>query len=342
MISCKTWNFNTGSSITSTPQYYDKKLYCSTHNGELYSLNANSGKLLWKISLEEKNASTPLITEDNIYIVINDRDLLKLDRKTGIQKWIYRSPYNTKKIDFPWDFFHSTPYLWKDSIFYSDNIGNCYAIHKDTGELIWFYNPAEESINRRFLYVGNNSPIIYKDRLYYTSSEGLHSIDPLNGRELWRYSEKSIQISPRFYKNFVYIAGKSTEMTAIDIHSGEKLWSFDAGTSWITSTPIIDNNMIYFGSSDAKKLYVLDAVSGEMIFEQKTEDRIFSSPIVYGNYILFGDDSGSLNAFDPIMKKIAWTYLADGAIKTSITVNNQLIYFATDNGTIYAIKPPIN
>jgi len=69
----------------------------------------------------------------------------------------------------------------------------------------------------------------------------------------------------------------------------------------------------------------------------KTEDKIFTSPAITGNYIYIGSTDGNLYAIDKSNGNEIWRFKAQSPITASPLEDNGKIYFGCQDGNYYAV-----
>ena len=76
---------------------------------------------------------------------------------------------------------------------------------------------------------------------------------------MWENNYEHVFQSAAAIKNGVlFIGGRDTCINAIDCKAGKNIWSFnEPEESWITGDPLIDGDIVYFLTSDAKKVYAV-------------------------------------------------------------------------------------
>ena len=84
----------------------------------------------------------------------------------------------------------------------------------------------------------------------------MYAVSASSGEKIWSLKTGVTYFkSPTVVEDRVYF-GSSTDLHAVDASSGDILWSFDEGGS--TSSPVIVDGTIYFGSTDGN-LYAVEA-----------------------------------------------------------------------------------
>ncbi|MBS83146.1 MAG: hypothetical protein CMD65_03325 [Gammaproteobacteria bacterium] len=189
--------------------------------------------------------------------------------------------------------------------------------------------------------------------------ENLWSTNTGDGR-----SDNSTVLQPYFDGiNTIYSVDYKGVVTAIDINSGDKLWSTRTNyTNNITSGISYHNNVVYFGSLDAK-LYgydidylknnesYFDSIDITSILTQnileptkviQLDSEIISPAVLIDNQIFLKTSNGHIYAYDLNSQALNWKYIGrniplsiKGAGKPVVDLDN--IYVAKDDGTMISL-----
>ena len=147
------------SSEVNTPSLSEERIYITTFNGILYSLNYELEEI-WKYNTGESIYSSATIGNDGTIYITNLKGILYALNNNGNEKWKFRAQH----------YIFSTPTVDDDEKIYFTSVDNyIYAVNKD-GELVWkiladdrnFYSSAV--IKNGVLYIGafdNNLYAIY-------------------------------------------------------------------------------------------------------------------------------------------------------------------------------------
>jgi eukaryotic-like serine/threonine-protein kinase len=83
-------------------------------------------------------------------------------------------------------------------------------------------------------------------------------------------------------------------------------WEFPT-KSYIEASPVVYDNIIYFGTRD-KKFYALDAMTGQKIWEFDTQGMVMSSPVVNDGTIYFTSVGDCLYALEAKSGALLWKF----------------------------------
>lgn len=273
----ETWDYTTSRAVPSSPiiEEIDGKdilFICFWNNnfnpfkniqkGELFSFNAASGELLWRVQLTGLPLNTPAFTYvDNrpvIFVTSQDGNLYSIDARTGQKIWAFIS-------DSP---IFSSPTIIKVSnkeyIVFGTRFGNIYAIDPGSKAIFWkFKTGYAVDSTCAFSYIEDVSFIFAGSH-----DRNIYAIDALTGKKIWSFETGNfITSSPAVGningKKTVFISSLDNSLYALDATSGEVLWKYKTGkliwkyatrgdTLW--SSPILLNSakraILIFGSHD--------------------------------------------------------------------------------------------
>lgn len=107
---------------------------------------------------------------------------------------------------------------------------------------------------------------------------------------------------PQFHGNQAqngFVSGDLPEQLSL-------VWRFKADGE-IKSSPAIENNLVYIGSSD-KHIYALDLQTGKKAWSRILDDMIEASPTLVDNGVYIGTLAGTLYALDAKSGATRWTF----------------------------------
>ncbi len=313
------WTFDVGSSIHSSPAIYKDNIYVVSSDGILKAIDMETGEEQWDLDLKAKTNSSPIVNSNILYIGCED----------GI-KAINISEHEIE-WEYDCDSVQSTPFFYDDVIYFGCDDGHVYGLDKDNGsdvlnkKLEGEFKSSPIVVNDS-IYIGStnskmycidtngddnwnfttgdeivSSPSFTNHSLIFGSSDGnLYCLDESDGDLVWKVDlNNKILSSPTVDKhdNSVYIGSDEGNLTCLDIRDGTIKWSHPIGDK-IQSTAALKDNLIAFGCNNGY-LYVLNKYTGQEEFSYNPGTVLFnspitSSPVINGNSLFFGDDSGNL------------------------------------------------
>jgi outer membrane protein assembly factor BamB len=264
--SSSNWQFNTTSSMISSPTVYNGQVYCANSIGHVYSINKTTGP----------------------------------DHVTGNPTWDWPGNGVTSTAQFASSPAISGPYIYLGSV--SDS--NMYCIYlntptplttpPNTGVLRWTYKTKGE------IY---SSPTVYGGRCIFgsldfnvycldTSIAPLLLINPtFTPRPIWITTTASqVYSSPYADNQYVYIGSNDQNLYSLNIIDGSVKWKFTS-LGLIKSSPVVYQGTVFVGSYD-KYIYALDSATGTQKWNVNTNGTIECSPVLNNQVAMFGYNSG--------------------------------------------------
>lgn len=288
------------------------------------------GKQLWNKSMMESygrltfpngRTASPVIDQDLVItrgITANwgahgpggDR-FYAFDKKTGELVWA------SSPADRPKDSSFSYPYLgWLDGkrvLYATTGDGSAVCINARTGDPIWRVPLGKAGINATIL-VHNNETVV---AIYGTPYEPgqmvafkVPQVAPEPGSpgpvvverptvEIWSKNISTSTSSPILVDNTIYVVAEKGDLIALDVKTGEILWTTKIGIEQRNSSPLFADNKLYVPILDDPSskgeagseagttggFYVIDPKDGKIINHIALDGRCFGSPTAYNGKI---------------------------------------------------------
>ena len=272
------WDFDLESNTNSSPVIHSNRLYIGCEDG-LKAVNINSHELVWDYDCGNV-ASTPVFYKDKIYFGSDDEHIYGLNTDGKVEF--------SKKLDGE---FKSSLLVDDDTIYAASTNAKIYSIDLDKSKN-WEFTTGDEILS---------SPSIVNDTVVFGSSDGnVYSLNSSDGNLNWKVDlNNKVISSPTVDENDfnIFIGSDEGNMTCIDYRDGTVKWSFSTSGK-VQTTSALKDNLIAFGSSNGY-FYVLNKYTGAEEFNYNPGTLLFnsaitSSPVINGNSLFFGDDSGNL------------------------------------------------
>ncbi|SMO51596.1 PQQ-binding-like beta-propeller repeat protein [Gracilimonas mengyeensis] len=257
-------------------------IYFGSSDGHVYALNATDGTLKWKYATSGEVHATPVIGDSLVYAGSMDGKLYALRKTNGTLAWEFDT---IGARYFPKGAVQRAPVLTEDALIFGSRDYNLYALNPANGKGLWnFRDPggwiiATPAVKNGGVFVGtSDSHLFYRfdaqsgrkeweiplnmrvygsavfddDRVYFGCFNGyLYGVNRENGSVEWSFQTDGSKANyhtvyddeDEFRDDFV-IYGNTLEAT---IQSEEQIQ--DMGS--ILSTPVIEEGVIYFGSTDS-------------------------------------------------------------------------------------------
>lgn len=163
-----------------------------------------------------------------------------------------------------------------------------------------------------------SSPIISEGTLFIGSEDRtFYALDIETGKEKWHFKTPDrIQSTATVYKHIVFFESGNT-FYALNKTTGRELWQYDPGWAlWgykidpyddKRSKAIVHNGVFYIGSS-LGLLLGFDALTGEKVLSINSDynQPIRTTPTINNNILYFGDWAGQIYAYDLKNRQLLW------------------------------------
>ena len=322
------WKFPTGNRIVSSPVIQDKTLYFGGDDGNVYAVDAETGRQIWKRATGGPVSSTPAVANGIVYVGSYDGKFYALDAHTGALKWKFATdgerrfeakglhgmqPKNQTIAD-AFDIFLSSPVIAQNTVYFGSGDGNLYALDAATGDLRWKFKTGD---------VVHASPAFANGVLFFGSWDSyFYAVDAKTGKEKWRFhagedplihNQVGFQSSPAIVDGVIYTGCRDAQLYALDAATGKEKWRFDNALSWVITSPAVVNGKVFFATSDSALYHVVDAATGKSVLKKEGKAYMFSSPAVVNDVVLIGVLNGTLEARDVNTGEVLWEFQTDAS-----------------------------
>jgi eukaryotic-like serine/threonine-protein kinase len=274
----------------SSPTLSAGAVYFGSGDGNVYSLDAASGKLNWKYQTGDVVHASPAISNGTLYVGSWDSYFYALDAATGKEKWRFKTGedadvHNQVGIQ-------SSAAVADGIVYFGCRDSNFYALDAATGEKKWIFN------NKGSWVI--TSPAVYDGRVYFGTSDTklFYAFESKAGGEPLVSLKFTWPIfsSPAIAGDTVYFGSHDGILRAVDLKTGKVAWSF--------KTDGASQNLAGLSKPDGTTNYEIvftedfydNMVGG--VYKLFATGSILSSPIVAGDSIYFGSTDGNLYALN--------------------------------------------
>lgn len=317
------WTFNMEFPVHSSPAIYKDNIYVVSSDGILKAIDMETGEKEWDLNLESKTNSSPIVNSNILYIGCED----------GLKA------VNIDNHEIVWEYdcgcVESTPFFYKDVIYFGSDDGHLYGVNKDGGN---------ETLDKKLDGELKSSPIVVNDSIYIGSTNSkLYSIGTDKDSN-WDFTTgDEILSSPAFVNDTVIFGSSDGNLYCLNVSGGELNWKVDLNNK-IISSPTIDehDNNVYCGS-DEGNLTCIDIRDGTVKWSHSVGDKIQSTSALKGNMIAFGSNNGNLYVLNKYTGQDVFTYnpgtiLFNSAITSSPVINGNSLFFGDDAGYLYSLN----
>lgn len=365
----KKWAFQTKGYVESSPAVVDGIIYIGSDDGNVYAIDAHSGKKKWAFPTGGSVVSSPVVVNGIVYVGSDDGNVYAIDAGSGQQKWIFPTGNPVS----------SSPAVADGLVYIGTNDGNLYIIDALSGQQKRSCYTGAPSSNSQEPSgppggppgpppIASSFPLIVSSVVYISAPDGnLYAIDALSCQQKWVFrTTGSLLSSPAIANGLVYIGSLdrrgsfNKHIYAIDAQSGDQKWVFQTlGTGpsgrqerppgpppAVTSSPVVVDGIVYIGA-DNSNVYAIDAQSGTQKWISRTSGPVVSSPAVASGVIYVGTLEGfssnngmDMYAIDAQSGQQMWNAQIGGSVHSSPAVANTVVYVGSADGNVYAFGLP--
>jgi outer membrane protein assembly factor BamB len=255
----------------------------ATDAGSVTALDSN-GRRAWSIATGGKVRAQPTIVDAHVYVSSDDGFLYKLDKRNGLTAWRTQIVNGGKprlefgEKEFRWDRYGSAVVTDGKRIYVGSRDGNLYALAADDGHELWRASAAD---------MITGTPAVHAGQVIYNSyDKHVYAVDADDGKLRWKRDLQGELPSDVVIANQVALIGsRAYELNAVDLDDGAVRWNRYVWFSWIESPPNVRDDIAYFGTSDALKLFACEVESGRKVWERPLPGWSWSRPAVNDQHV---------------------------------------------------------
>lgn len=328
--------------------------------GRIYTLDANAtvvatsgnGETLWSRDLTPPRDTPDEATGGGlaygggmVFVTSGFGSLTALDPVSGDVKW-------QQLLDASGS---GAPTYYKGLVYVTSGDDTAWAIEADTGRIRWQMTAAPDNGN----VLGAPSPALTDKYAIFGYGDGeVQAAFRKGGMRAWatqlagqrrnRALGKLSDITgdPVVDGNTVYIGSYAGRMVAMDLDSGERLWTAKDGALG----PMWPAGGSVFAITDQNELVRLNAKDGSRIwmvklphyvkFTQKKATEVYANmgPVLAGGRIIVASNDGKMRFFDPKDGSLTQTVDVPDGATTAPVVAGRTLYVVSTKGQLYAFR----
>lgn len=279
-------------SVESEPLVTDGMVYFGDTGGILHAYAFNGDKL-WEHDCDAPVIVQPTRHDDLIYVTTVDDLVLALDAQTGDIRWRHQqAPDPTRRAELA--LYAAPPVLIRGEhavAGFSD--GSIVALTRQEGDVAWQLRVGEGA------YPDVVSEPSFVDDVVVAAGyfEPIMAFDADSRRVLWSRPFGSAN-RPLVYTNegaaIVLQPGTDGVLRALDLRTGEDVWTWESGREGALSTPVLTDAGVVVASS-AGSIAIIDPEDGEPVWRYNPGyivEGISSAPSVDGRQLVFSTNGG--------------------------------------------------
>lgn len=328
--------------------------------GRVFTLDANAtvsavstgGALLWQTDItpprdgrNDASGGGLAVGGGRLFVTTGFGELTAIDAASGQVLW-------TQDLDAHGG---SAPTVVGDLVYVAARDGRAWAVDTSSGRVRWTLTgtPAPES------FAGGAGAAVAGDIAVFPFTTGeVVAAFPLGGLRRWStvvtgsrlgYAASTVSDiadDPVIDGGRVYVGNVAGRIAALDLASGEQIWSVPEGAV----SPVWPTGGSVFVINDLGELLRLRGSDGAVLWRQAlpgfVEDRprrqktryTHYGPVLAGGRLIVGSSDGAIRQFDPATGALLATVAIPGGATTNPAVAGGVLYFVTKRGQLVAYR----
>lgn len=281
--------------------------------------------------------SAPVLYGENVYFGTDSGTFFAVSQVHGTESWKFATRQDPSEKGI-----FSTPLIHDGKVFFGSYDGNFYALDAGNGSLLWTYHRAD--------WIGSSPAIAKEHRLVFVGLEfaapGAHgalvALNADTGEEVWSSEFKEfVHCSPHYIDSLgiVLCGDNGGTVRAFDAATGSVKWEVHTGGA-VKASFAHDpkRGLVFFGSFDGH-LYAVNAWSGHIAFTFKTDEPIFSTPLVKNGTVYIASLDKRIYAIDSTTGAERWRFETQGRIFASPVLAFNAVWIGSNDACLYELDP---
>ena len=292
---------------------------------------------MWKTDLGVHNtlstSSSPIHNGDCLYTIFKDQGIFALNPPDG--KIVWNQPLQSYSTCSPG--FH------RGLIIAGDWSNRLLAMDAVSGTICWDVELEDAG------QIYGSPTFIGHSMIVGTGGRYLYSIDLDTGNVRWKKRVGKILNSCATNGKKLYFANEQGRFFCIDASTGDDLWHFQSPVLAFGCTPLLYNNVVYFGTEIANTnrnrsfknrpaIRACNADTGELIWEHHLPNSFSEGFATDGRYLFLGGGSSlGVRAIDLESGDLAWKQDKLGWTPCSPIAAESYLYVGGGDGSLHCM-----
>jgi outer membrane protein assembly factor BamB len=201
---------------------YENVVFISDNVGFIYSLDIETGKILWI-----KNHGIPIkskikLFDNKIYLINQDNRIICLDSASGNKIWDVRTVASFIKSQN----FSALAISKKGDLFVLNSSGDLLKLSALSGQIFWALNVTPSLYAHDKDFFKSSDIVIENDNIYFSTTSSLFSYNSKSGFMNWQLDINSTS-TPIIDGNNVFLLSNNGFFANIDKSTGKLIWLTD-------------------------------------------------------------------------------------------------------------------
>mmetsp|Transcript_124340 Transcript_124340/g.175396 ORF Transcript_124340/g.175396 Transcript_124340/m.175396 type:complete len:491 (+) Transcript_124340:1-1473(+) len=322
-------------------------VYSASYDGKLTNVRANSGQVMWQVSLSSASLRTgPAWSEAADAIVVGDTssNMYAVTRSTGSVLWktslgsnahygIASSPLTTLGG-------RGSPFVW-----IGNTDGVMYCLDGKNGTILWKMDTGERYIV--------STPVDDGKHIYFGTGGGgrgmLFKLDAMSGAKVATFGPLTDDINSSPVLNeamtTLYIGTDANAVVALETSTLKQVWSSSTESKVYASPALSPSGTTLYAMTIDNSVFSLDTRLGSVVWKTRLpggSGHSKGSPLVSadGEIMYIGSDDFSFFAIETKTGKVLWSVGTGGAIdgKATFSKTGSTVFVGSKGDNMYALR----
>lgn len=238
------WRKKLDATLTGCLGSFADRLYVTDEDGIVYSINSDSGEILWRSDLGIGSTSAPTANENIVLVQTVNEKLFALDANDGSQLWSYSA------FAPPLTLFGSfNPVLLSNFALTGFADGSVVVLDPRNGNVISFSQlvlPQGTSDLENLVDIDGGA--LFHNNIMYVSSYGGATIalSLQTGTEIWRRNLGS-SLPMIIFDNSLYLVDNDSRLHALNLEDGKTIWKNEDFLHRDLTSPVLIDEYLMVG-----------------------------------------------------------------------------------------------
>ena len=270
----------------------DNKLIVNDNLSKIYSVDLNTGKILWSRYSNSSFNSDIKVFQDKFYTIDFDNVIRAISSKNGNEVWNFKTENSFIKSE------KKLSIIIKDEIiFFVNNLGDVTALDVNNGSLVWQTPTQTNTIYQNAFSLENSDLVFENNTIYFSNNKNeFFSIDARTGTVKWVQSINS-SLRPTIIENLIFTVSNEGYLFIIDDPTGNIIRITDVLKNFKDKLKIKPIGFIYaknkvYVSLNNGRLVTINSSTGIQENVTKINNSKISRPYILNNSMYLIKDNG--------------------------------------------------
>jgi outer membrane protein assembly factor BamB len=263
-------------------------------DGDLVALDAASGAELWRTTLGGELLARPVVGGSMVVAHTVDGTVRGLNARDGVQAWLYEQPVPRLSLRGT-----APPVIDGDAAICAVDNGKVASLGLSDGDLLWSATvgtPRGRTELQRLVDI-DSAVQVSGDDIFVVGYQGRAAMLARSSGQIWWARDMSSYRGLALDPSALYVSSAEGAVVAMSRRDGTEVWRQNALRLRGLTAPVVDGEAIVVGDFDGY-MHWLDRETGEMIGRVKAGgDRISNAPVAANGMVFLQSDGGTVYAF---------------------------------------------